>query len=250
MTFPSVFPVGDRAVGAGCPTYVIAEIGANHNRDLDTALQLIDAAVAAGADAVKFQTYSGARIYSRKTPAFKYLEACERIEVAERAPRGDLASARVAAGARSSRARARHRSSSRRPSITRPSPSSMRWTCRCSRSRRSRSSTFGLIERAAATGRPLLISTGMATLGEIEDALRRRSSGGRKRGRAHAMRLALPVPGRALEPPRDADDARRVRRSGRVLRPHHGIAVPIAAAALGAAFIEKHFTLDRSSPGT
>ena len=47
--------IGDRAVGAGAPTYVIAEIGINHNGDLDLARQMIDAAAAAGCDAVKFQ---------------------------------------------------------------------------------------------------------------------------------------------------------------------------------------------------
>src|SRR3954453_3697955 len=68
------FEIGGRAVGGGAPTYVIAEAGANHNRDIDVARRLIDVALEAGADAVKFQTYSGDRIYSRKTPRFKYLE--------------------------------------------------------------------------------------------------------------------------------------------------------------------------------
>ncbi len=47
--------LGNRMVGDGCPTYIIAEIGINHNGDLDIAKQMIDAAVHAGADAVKFQ---------------------------------------------------------------------------------------------------------------------------------------------------------------------------------------------------
>ena len=47
--------IGDRLVGDGHPAYIIAEIGVNHNGILDYALQLIDAAVRAGADAVKFQ---------------------------------------------------------------------------------------------------------------------------------------------------------------------------------------------------
>src|SRR5687767_14966729 len=75
MDLPGEFRIRDRPVGAGQPTYVIAEAGANHNRDLDVARRLIDVAAEAGADAVKFQTYSGERIYSRKTPRFKYLEA-------------------------------------------------------------------------------------------------------------------------------------------------------------------------------
>ena len=74
MQLPQEFSIGARMVGPGHPTYVIAEAGANHNRDWDTARRLVDVAAEAGADAVKFQTYSGATIYSSKTPPFKYLE--------------------------------------------------------------------------------------------------------------------------------------------------------------------------------
>ena len=63
-----------RPVGPGHPCYVIAEAGANHNRDLDIARKLIDVAADAGADAVKFQTYSGTTLYSTKTPRFDYLD--------------------------------------------------------------------------------------------------------------------------------------------------------------------------------
>jgi sialic acid synthase SpsE len=65
--------LGTREVGPGRPCYVIAEAGANHDRDLDVARRLIDVAAEAGADAVKFQTYSGRTLYSTKTPRFDYL---------------------------------------------------------------------------------------------------------------------------------------------------------------------------------
>ncbi|MCU4974981.1 N-acetylneuraminate synthase family protein [Halobacteria archaeon AArc-m2/3/4] len=57
------FDIGDRAVGPGEPTYVIAEAGSNHNGDLETAKELIDAAADAGADAVKFQTFRAEDLY-------------------------------------------------------------------------------------------------------------------------------------------------------------------------------------------
>ena len=50
--------------------FIIAEAGANHNRDFKQALSLIDTAVNAGADAVKFQTYSSEALYSKNTPDF------------------------------------------------------------------------------------------------------------------------------------------------------------------------------------
>jgi sialic acid synthase SpsE/sugar phosphate isomerase/epimerase len=61
-----IIKIGDRLVGDGQPTYIIAEIGVNHNGLLDLALELIDASVAAGADAVKFQKRSLKNLYAKK----------------------------------------------------------------------------------------------------------------------------------------------------------------------------------------
>ena len=61
-----VIRIGDRVVGDGQPTYIIAEIGVNHNGILALALELIDVAVDAGADAVKFQKRSLDKLYARK----------------------------------------------------------------------------------------------------------------------------------------------------------------------------------------
>src|SRR4030067_2917508 len=61
-----VIKIGDRLVGDGQPTYIIAEIGVNHNGFLDLALKLIDVAVEAGADAVKFQKRNLEKLYAKK----------------------------------------------------------------------------------------------------------------------------------------------------------------------------------------
>ena len=107
-----------------------------------------------------------------------------------------------------------------------------------------------LIRAAAATGRPLIISTGMAVLGEIEDALAAAASGGAPAVGLMQCTSVYPAPPEPHQPARDGDDGARVRRSGRPLGPLAGHRrSPIAAAALGAAFIEKHFTLDRTMPG-
>src|SRR5688500_8214038 len=66
--------IGDRTVSSGEPCYIIAEAGSNRNCDFDTAIALIDAAADAGADAVKFQTYSAEGLYSKFTPTMSYLQ--------------------------------------------------------------------------------------------------------------------------------------------------------------------------------
>lgn len=62
--------IGGKKIGLGRPTYIIAEVGANHNRDKTIAKKLIDKAADAGVDAVKFQTYKAETLYSKNTPKF------------------------------------------------------------------------------------------------------------------------------------------------------------------------------------
>ncbi len=66
--------IGKKWIGGGEPCIIIAEAGSNHDGKLEWAKQLIAIAVEAGADAVKFQTYSAERLYSRKTPTMEYLK--------------------------------------------------------------------------------------------------------------------------------------------------------------------------------
>jgi len=66
--------IGSRAIGAGQPSFVIAEVGSNHNRDLDTALRLIEVAAESGADAVKVQIFRAESLYSRHTPRLSEMD--------------------------------------------------------------------------------------------------------------------------------------------------------------------------------
>jgi N,N'-diacetyllegionaminate synthase len=247
VSLPREFAIGGRLVGPGHPTYVIAEAGANHNRDLATARALIDVAVDAGADAVKFQTYSGRRLYSTKTPRFKYLEP-----LTDQSP-SELLEA-----------------------ISLP----REWQPELAASARDRgidffSSPFDadavreldaldvpvlkiasfeivdpqLIRAAAATGRPLLISTGMATLGEIEDALTAATEGGAPAVGLMQCTSVYPAPAERINLRAMATMERAFQVPVGLSDHSLGTAIPIAAAALGAAFVEKHFTLDRTMPG-
>lgn len=66
-----------KTTGDGHPTFIIAELGINHQGDIDTALKLIDAAAESGADAVKFQTYQTEKRTPKDSPIFDILKKCE-----------------------------------------------------------------------------------------------------------------------------------------------------------------------------
>ncbi len=75
--------IGDRPVGPGHPAYIIAEVGANHDRDLDVAHRMIDVAAECSADAVKFQTYSADGLYSRYAPRLTEMDDFDRAAAEE-----------------------------------------------------------------------------------------------------------------------------------------------------------------------
>ncbi len=247
MSFPGEFAIGGRVVGPGHPTYVIAEAGANHNRDLDVARRLIDVAVEAGADAVKFQTYSGATMYSTKTPKFEYLKDVTDLTPTELLE--DISLPRAWQPLLADYARERgidffstpfdHAAVGELAALGVPVLKIASFEL----------VDLGLIRAAAATGRPLLISTGMATLGEIEEALTAAREGGAPAVGLLQCTSLYPAPADAMN--LSAMATMRTAFGVPVGLSDHslGIAVPIAAAALGAAVIEKHYTLDRTMTG-
>jgi len=73
--------IGEHAIGPGHPCFIIGEAGVNHNGDLDLAFRLIDVAVDAGVNAVKFQTFSTERVVTRSAPKAGYqLETTGELE--------------------------------------------------------------------------------------------------------------------------------------------------------------------------
>jgi sialic acid synthase SpsE len=247
MGLPAEFRIGEHPVGSGHPAYVIAEAGANHNRSLETAKRLIEVAAEAGADAIKFQTYSGKRIYSSKTPHFKYLEG-----VSDKPP-GELLQ-EIELPREWQSPLARYASGRGIDFFSTPfDHDAVRELAELGVPVLKIASfeivDLPLIRKAAETGLPLLISTGMATLGEIEEALGAASEGGAPAVGLMQCTSVYPAPAeranlRAMKTMREAFGV-PVGLSDHTT----GISVPIAAAALGAAFVEKHFTLDREMLG-
>lgn len=239
--------IGGRDVGDGAPCYVIAEAGANHNRDFDVARRLIDAAADAGADAVKFQTYSGRTLYSTKTPRFDYLgelgakpahELLDEIAL-PRDWQSRLAEHCRDRGVELMSSPFDHDAVAELDAIGVAAMKIASFEI----------VDLGLVRAAAATGRPLILSTGMCTLAEIDEAVRAAFDAGAPSvallqcaslypAPAHVMNLrAIPAMASAFGVPVGLSDHTT------------GIHVAPAAVALGAALIEKHFTLDRTMRG-
>lgn len=239
--------VGERDVGEGLPCFVVAEAGGNHNRDFDVAKQLIDVAVEAGADAVKFQTYSADTLYSRKTPRFKYLK-----DVADTDTHALLKSIELP---RDWQARLSEYSREKgimffsSPFDTRAVDELHEIGVPLFKIASFELVDLPLVEYTASKGRPVVLSTGMATMGEIEEAL----AACRKAGNEEVILLQCaslyPSPPELINL-RSMDTMRAAFGCPVGLSDHTmGISIGIAAAARGAAMLEKHFTIDRRMKG-
>jgi N,N'-diacetyllegionaminate synthase len=246
VSFPSTFAIGRRELGNGLPTYVIAEAGSNHDRDLGVATALIDVAADAGADAVKFQTYSGARIYSRKARS-KFL-----AEFTDRTPAElleDISLPREWQAQLAEHARERGIDFFSSPFDHDAVDELAELGVPLLKIASGEIVDLPLIRRAAATGIPLLMSTGMATLADIQDAVAAAEEAGAVALGLMQCASVYPAPVERINL-RAMDTLRRSFGVPAGLSDHTtGLAVPIAAAALGAAFVEKHFTLDRTRNG-
>ena len=245
MNFRTRFEIGGKPVGAGAPCYVVAEAGANHNRDLDVARELIDAAADAGCDAVKFQTYSGASIYSSKTPHFEYLndnrtpqELLEAISLPRDWQPLLVEHARTRSIAFFS-SPFDHDAVDQLAGLGVPAMKIASFEI----------VDLPLIRRAAATGIPLILSTGMAVYGEIEDALGAAANEGNECVALLRCASVYPSPAEIMNL-RAMETMRRAFGVPVGLSDHTtGISVAAGGAALGMELLEKHVTLSRQMEG-
>lgn len=232
-------------------TLIIAEAGVNHNGNLDVARQLIDAAAAAGADLVKFQTFCADRLVTSMAAKAEYqTQTTDAVE-------------------------SQH-AMLRKLELDRPMHETLITHCQM-RQIGFFSTGFDIqnlalllelglhrfkvpsgeitnlpyLRYVGALGKPIILSTGMATLGEIEAALLVLETAGTPRELITVLHCnteyPTPMPDVNLRAMLSIREAFGVT----VGYSDHtsGIEVPIAAVALGAIVIEKHLTLDRNLPG-
>jgi sialic acid synthase SpsE len=232
-----------RRLGASGAVYVIAEAGANHDRDLAKAHALIDAAAEAKADAVKFQLYTADGLYSRHTPIFpgetrRPHEVISEVEL-PRSWEPDL----------QTHARERGLDYFATPFDYEAVDAQAALGVPCFKWASSEINDLPMLAHAAAYGLPMILSTGMCDLSDVQAAVDAvRGAGNEQIVLLHCSAL-YPTPLeevnlRAMQTLATAFGL-PVGYSDHTL----GIAVPTAAVALGACVIEKHFTLDRRAKG-
>jgi pseudaminic acid synthase len=245
------FRIGSRPIGPGHPCYVIAEAGSNHNRDLGTALRLIEVAAEAGADAVKFQTYTASGLYSRHTPEIAYLK--EKGLLADQESVWELIK-RVEMPWEWHAELARHAAECDITFFSTPFEEAAVDVLEevgvpAYKIASYEVNHLPLIERVARTGKPMLISTGMASLGDIERALDTAAAAG-----AHdlmVMHCAVNYPPRFADLNLRAITTLRNAFQVPVGWSDHtpGHTADVVAVTLGACAVEKHFTLSRDQEG-
>ncbi len=241
--------IGKRLVGEGQPCFTAAEVGINHNGSLDLAHRLIDAAADAGADAVKFQNYRTEDFISDRSLTHEYVSQGKTVIESQydMFKRYELAPSDLLA---------LREHCDRRGVVFFSTPTSengIRDLINLGAPLLKNGSDYlvhlPLIRAMARSGVPTIISAGMAEADDIKDAVEAfRDAGGTDLILLHCT-SSYPTP------PEDVH-LRKIPTLARLfdcpvgLSDHtDGVVAAIGSLALGACMIEKHFTLDKNSPG-
>jgi N-acetylneuraminate synthase len=239
------FTIGDQPVGPGEPTFVIAEAGSNHNGDLATAKELIDVAVDAGADAVKFQTFRAEDMYVEDSGEVEYLDDDRSIyeiiesmemphewipELHEYCTERDIYFLSTPFDEQSAELLSEYVPAWKVASYT--------------------SSHHPFLRELADSDKPIIMSTGAHKLSEVRESVEVLNDAG-------VSGLALLQCVAAYPTPLEEINVRVIETlsnefgvpvglSDHTLDP---VTAPAAAVAIGADIVEKHFTLDKSMDG-
>lgn len=247
---PPFIKIGKRKISAGRPAYIIAEMSANHHQDFDTAVRIVHSAKEAGADAVKLQTFTADihtlnskkkyfRIGGGTVWAGRFLyDLYRQCEMPwEWQPKLKDIADDIGIDLFSAAVDEKSVAFLEEMGVPVHKVSSFEIV------------DTELIAVMAATGKPLIISTGMATLCEIQKAVHAARSAGSKQVALLKCTSAYPSPPGEMNLATIAHLSQSFSVPVGLSDHSIGITVPVAAVALGAALIEKHITLSRKMPG-
>lgn len=249
MRTPPDIVIGQNRIGGDAPVFVIAEVGVNHNGSLDMALELIRAAKAAGADCVKFQTFKSERVASADAPKADYqlkvtdraesqIDMLRKLELAEDAyPR--LISLCRELGILFSSTPYSEEDIAQLHALDVPILKAASIHC----------AEPHFLRVMAETGRPVVLSTGMATWDEVDRAVAAIRTAGNEN--LVVLQCTTNYPSAVSDANLRTMAAMAERYSCHVGYSDHTLshAPCVASVALGARVIERHFTLDSNLPG-
>ena len=229
------FQFGTKKIGPGNPAYIIAEIGVNHEGNVEDCARMIKAAADAGADAIKLQTCDPEENYVPGTESYELFKTCE-LSKSETAQMFQYA-----------------RDLKIDPFTTSPDPITLEWVNKLNPAGHKISSGMMtnpvIIKKTAQTGKPVLMSTGMANEEQIDEAVSWvKDYGDMEQLGLFQCTSIYPAPYETLN--LSTIRAMQERYNVPVGFSDHTEGTDIAAAAVfaGAHIIEKHFTLDKTRP--
>ena len=242
--------IGNHPIGPGHPVFIVAELSANHGQKFDHAVQLIEAAKACGADAVKLQTYTpdtitirsdaepfrirGGTLWDGRVLHDLYAEAYTPWEWHAELQKKAVELGLEFFSSPFDPTAVDFLETLNVPAYKIASPELV---------------DLPLIEKAARTRKPLIMSTGMASRAEVEEAVNAARTAGCSELVLLKCTSAYPSPPEEMNLRMIPELAQRFKVPVGLSDHTTGIAVPVAAAALGACLIEKHFTLSRADGG-
>lgn len=227
--------IGNKIIGDDHSCFIIAEAGSNHNGDINQAKKLVDIAAESGADAVKFQTFTADKLFSKNHPANKIVKKFEfklewHKEIKEYCDKKNIMF------------------------MTTPFQKDAvdlleKLNVECYKIASGDMDYYSLLDYVSSTGKPIVLSTGMAYMDEVKEAVNRiKRSNTRQVAILHCI---------SNYPPENKDINLKVIQTIKEefdipvgFSDHSmGIVIPIAAVAMGANIIEKHFTISRKLEG-
>lgn len=234
-TLKKHFKIGDRLVGDGFPAFIIAEVGINHGGNVQTAKEMISAAWEVGADAVKIQTFITSEFLHPTHPTYQYDIDAEITHEAEMEIWAYAQQRGIKLFSTPEDLKSLAFLRERKPPVVKIAAMDFNFPI--------------LIKGAADLSVPVILSSGMSNMEEVLRAVRWVNEVGNDECAILHCVSCYPTP------PQECNlNAIRTLKSvlnGPVGYSDHtiGIHIPLAAVALGANIIEKHFTLDKSQPG-
>jgi len=249
LEFNKVVNIKGKSIGAGHATFLIAEIGLNHNGNMKLAKELIDAAITAGADAVKLQSYKSKYRVAKHGKTSRYVEKVLGTEETdyEMLKKSELSKVQTKELFEYAKNRTIIFSA---PFDLESADELEELGVDCYKIASFDLVNLPLIRRVASTNKPMIISTGMAYLSEVQDALMEVAKCGNHNVILMQCTSSYPCPPesmniKAIDTMRVAFNNLPVGISDHII----GDMVSIAAVGRGANIVEKHFTVDKEMEG-